>query len=375
MGLAWTVLPTISNLIINNSLINSQVTEYQYSIITFSLVFAGLIYSIIAGVFGKIKGLKKVLLLGVLFCALGMIIYTVSYLIPSQLYVLLLLGQFLLGIGITSILTSLTAYLFILIPKATSMTLTGVFASINLGSFSCPIFFNLMNANRWGINTLIIAVFQIILFLTAIKIMPNLINPYVKSQKNIINLFKIKNVLFWSFFLTIILYSICELTFTYWGIIYLHKDKNFSLILSRYSLSFYWASVGLSQITICWLLKYINPKYIYRSLPIFMILGFLGMYNSNFLTSVILSFVIGGIGMSAFIAITMNYVEHDFKQIAEIASGIMFMGYFLGYILGSLFIGQIIRYINLSTVFLLMGLVSSLILMNTFYLIKKSKLP
>ena len=252
------------------------------------------------------------------------------------------------------------------------MILTGIFACVNLGSFSSPIFFNLLS-DKWGINCIIIATAFFVLFFIALKVLPVIKNPYVEQSKK--SIFKKEFFLFWLFFLTICLFAICELVYSYWGIIYLNLSKNLDLELSRFSLSFYWASVGISQLTICFLLKYVAPKYFYRILPILLATGFLGMFFSKGLVSVILAFMIGGMGTSAFIALSMNFVEHDFKQIAEIASGIMFMGYFLGYLIGSLVIAQVIKSIDLSKIFLFSGLLAIIIEILTLYLVRKSKIP
>ncbi|NGX32186.1 MAG: hypothetical protein K1060chlam4_00227 [Candidatus Anoxychlamydiales bacterium] len=368
MGMSWTALPIISN-----PLFMQGISKSEYSILTFALVFAGLIFSSIAGVFGRVKGLKNVLVSGVLLCSIAMGLYALGYYQVKNLYSLLLIGQFILGLGITSILTSLTAYLSLYLPKATAMILTGIFACINFGGFSSPIFFNLLS-NKWGINCLIIAAAFFILFFLALKVLPVVKNPYIesKSKKSI---FKKEFHLFWMFFLTIVLFTICELVYAYWGIIYLNLYKKLDLSLSRFSLSFYWAAAGITQLTICWLLKYIAPKYFYRALPILLASGFLGMVFFKGLTSIIISFVIGGMGVSAFVALSMNFVEQDFKQIAEVASGIMFMGYFLGYLIGSLAIAEIIKFIDLSKIFLFSGFIAIIIEIFTFYLIKKSKIP
>ena len=369
MGMSWTSLPIISN-----PLFSLGISKSEYSILTFALVFAGVIFSSIAGIFGRIKGLKKVLISGIFLCAIAMFIYALGYYRVKHLYVILLIGQFILGIGITSILTSLAAYLSLYLPKATAMILTGVFASINLGSFTSPIFFNLVNPGKWGNNCFIIGAAMLFLFFLALKILPTIKNPYIASKgRN--SVFKKEFSLFWLFFLTIVLFALCELIFSYWGIIYLNLYKKLSLELSRFSLSFYWAAVGLSQLTICWLLKYIAPKYFYRVLPILLVIGFWGMFFSKGLSSIIISFIIGGMGASAFIALTMNFVEHDFKQIAEIASGVMFMGYFLGYLIGSLAIAKVIKFVDLSKIFLFSGFLAIVIEIFAIYLIKKSKTP
>ncbi|NGX36296.1 MAG: hypothetical protein K1000chlam1_01137 [Candidatus Anoxychlamydiales bacterium] len=369
MGMAWTVLPTISNLLLNDS-----ISKSEYSILTFTLVFAGLIFSSIAGVLGRIKGLKNVLVSGVFLCIIAMVFYALGCYQIKHLYVLLLIGQFILGLGITSILTSLAAYLSLYIPKATAMVLTGIFACVNIGSFTCPIFFNLFNQNKWGNNSIIIAAGFFVLFLIALKVLPVVKNPYTESKSKK-SFFKKEYLFFWLFFLTLALYSVCELVYSYWGIIYLNQYKQFNLELSRFSLSFYWIAVGLGQLTICWLLKYIAPKYFYRVLPILIAIGFWGMFFSKELTSVIISFVIGGLGASAFIALTMNFVEIDFKEIAEIASGVMFMGYFLGYLIGSLAIAQAIKFTDLSKIFLFSGFLAIIIELFTLYLVKKSRIP
>ncbi|KKL11030.1 hypothetical protein LCGC14_2549910 [marine sediment metagenome] len=364
MGMAWNVLPIISGL-----LFAIGISKSEYSILTFTFVLAGLIFSSIAGIFGRIKGLKKVYVSGIFLCSFAMGLYALSYYLLNNLYLILLIGQFILGVGITSILTSISAYLYLYLPKTTAMILTGIFTCINLGSSSSPIFFNFLNSSNWGLNCLIISIALFIMFFLALNILPIVENPYIKKKC----ILKTNSSLLGIFFLTVILFALCELVFSYWGIIYLNQYKQINLQFSRFGLSSYWIAAGLSQLTICWLLKYIAPKYFYRILPVFLALGFLGMFFATKFITIVISFMLGGIGASAFIALTMNFVEHDFKQSAEIASGIMFMGYFLGYVIGSLAIAETIKFIDLSKIFLFSAFIAIFIEIFTIYIVKKSK--
>ena len=207
------------------------------------------------------------------------------------------------------------------------------------------------------------------MFFLALNILPIVENPYIKKKC----ILKTNSSLLGIFFLTVILFALCELVFSYWGIIYLNQYKQINLQFSRFGLSSYWIAAGLSQLTICLLLKYIAPKYFYRILPVFLALGFLGMFFATKFITIVISFMLGGIGASAFIALTMNFVEHDFKQSAEIASGIMFIGYFLGYVIGSLAIAETIKFIDLSKIFLFSAFIAIFIEIFTIYIVKKSK--
>ncbi|MFA6119329.1 MAG: MFS transporter [Parachlamydiales bacterium] len=366
VGVSWTILPSISNILLIDLL-----SEKQYAVLSFSLVLAAVMFSNIAGLLGKKWGLKKIINSGTFFAFIGVFIVVLSTFFSKQIFSILLVGQFILGLGLSFILTSITAYLCLSFPNLSAMTLTAIFACINLGSISGPLFFNLKIFQDWWFNCLIISILWFVFFVSSLKALPVVKNPHSALKHR--NIFSRKFTLFWLFFLVILLYSLCEYTYAFWGIVLLSKIKGFDLIASRYGLAIFWAAVGIAQITIFFLLKYKPAKFFYRILPIFIFSGFFILsYASKYYNNII-GLIIGGLGCSAFVALSLSFVEKFFKEIAEISAGIMFTGYFLGYILGSLFIGQSINYISLNTLFVIAGIIAIFIEILVMNLLIKTK--
>lgn len=368
VGICWTILPSISNTLITSNIYN--LNENSYAILSSCLTIAATIFAGIAGLLGKKWNLKKVIILGSIISILGLFFHFSCYYYPSNTFHILFIGQCLLGIGFSSILASLTVYLCILFPTLSAMALTGIFTCINLGSVTGPTFFNLSIFEKWELNILIIAISWSILFIISFFALTSVTRPSSKNKQNQ-GVFKKKFILFWLFLFVLILYSICEYTYAFWGPVFLKQEKNISINLARYALAIFWFSVAFGQISICWLLKYLSPKYFYRILPIlitsgFVILFFAKTYNNN-----VLGFIMGGLGSSAFVALTLSYVERTFKEVAEVTTGIMFMGYFVGYLVGSIFIGQLLKLESLTHVFLSIGFIGAMIWIITIYLVHR----
>ncbi len=371
IGLSWTTLPSIINIIINNSFYG--VNAKNYAILSSVFIVSALIFANIGGVLGRKHGLKTMIIRGLTLVFLGLSCYLMGYAWINHFFGIAMLAQILLGIGICFLLTSLTSYVCLLLPNISAIALTGLFACINLGSILCPIFYNIQPSHKWWVKCLIIVILLFSLLLISLKFLPAIHNPNILAKTKNANLVQKKYRIMWLFLIILILYSICEYIYAFWGIVFLNKIKGFSLFFSRYELSYFWAAFGFGQILIFWLLRFIAPKYFYRILPVLITIGFFIMLYSNNSIYSTFGFIIGGIGCSSFFPLTLSFVELSFKEIAEIISGIMITGYFAGYLLGAITAGVISKYTSLNSIFFTAIIIAILIAFMSCYLMAKPK--
>jgi len=251
------------------------------------------------------------------------------------------------------------------------MAITAGFICINIGSFVSPLYFNYFN-NNLDNASLYISILILIFFLLALIFLPEIKNKEPIEHMKYKVIFEKKYRYFLVFFSSVVLYSICEYVYSNWGVVLLKSEKGFNLEVSRFGLSTFWASVGITQILIFFLLKYLNIKKIYRVLPFFISIGFFVMIFSKKFS--LIGLALGGIGGSAFVALSLSYVEYLFNKIAQIASSTIFLGFFSGYIIGSLLISTLLDFTSLTNSFFVIGILSVIIILNTLYLTKKFKI-
>jgi len=373
MGNAWTVIPVIGNLLISSS--SYSFNNFQYASLGFVLLAAAIIFSWVSGLLGYKIGMKKGILIGLLFFFFANLLFSLAnFRTNNEAFWILLIGEGLLGISIGGLLASVTSYIVFLVPNKTPMVLTGVYFCVNFGSFSYPILFNLFSSGKfWWHLTILQAVLSLLLVVVGWKFLPDIRNPNPLPLHTFREAFRHLSFRFWIFFAVIIGFSITENTFDSWVTIFLHQVKDLSISKANFGLSSYWATVAIGQVSVCVLVRWISPRWIYRILPLFLIVGYFGIYYSEGYFYNLLFYIISALGCSAFFALTMSFVEGEYKVVSEIASGVMVTAYFLGSALGSLIFGTVLgaNVINLKDLIFLFGFITVVIFGVNQYLMNK----
>jgi MFS family permease len=374
LGNAWTIVPSISNMLLTNSAY--QISHEGYAGLTVYLVIGALLTSFLTSEISRFFGTKLTILSGLLFNSISMIILVFvkpdgnPYL--SNVF-LLSISQFFLGMGIGSILTSISAYLAISLKRFIAMGITGVFTCVNLGSSTCAniVGSKIVQENWWYIAGLISCYF-VFLILICFFLLKNIVNPSPQSRNKLSLIFCNLPNRYWIFPIVIFLYSIIEISYSSWGVIFLHEAKGISIHSSNEALSIFWATVGVCQLIVCALISIVPFQKIYRVLPVFLIISLFGqLFSSNTLVTLAL-FALAGIGCSAFFSLTINLGEFEFKKIAELISGTIVIGYFLGQAAGSLIIGFAHKFVSISIVYGFIGFISVLIAVINYRITRKA---
>lgn len=375
MGNAWTVIPAIGNVLMTSN--SYKFSNFQYAYLGFALLGSAIIFSWMTGILGHKIGTKKVILISLLFFCCASCLFTIAnFRTGNEVYRLLLFAQGLLGIAISGLLTSFSTYIVLLIPKKAPMVLTGVFFCVNFGSFCFPLMFNLISSDQfWWRITIVHAVMMFFLIGLGWKFLPDIRNVNSAPRQTFHEFSRQLTQRFWIFLTVIVIYSITENTFSSWITIFLHTVKDLSISKANIGLSSFWGTVALGQASVCILVRWISPKLIYRILPLFLILGYFGIYFSTNYNESVFFFIISALGCSAFFALSMSFVEGEYRSISEIASGIMVTGYFLGSALGASLFGAILEsnVINLKELIFLVGFIPVVIaVLNNFLMSRKT---
>lgn len=339
LGNAWTLLPVISNTLMTNSKWN--LTNLNYTFLTFSLLIGALISAPISSSFSHKYGAKFSILGGIILAAFSMGIFTLGYFQHAdQIIYYLLPSQFILGICISALLGSISTYTTQVLKNQTTIFLPILYACINLGSFANPNIINFFHLTKnWVLASFCLFCFFLIILVFISFIFPNVIQSQPENKKKVLSALATLPKFFWIFFFIIIIYAVNEIAMTSWGVILLHQLKHISIAHVNFALSLYWITVAVSQILFGITTSYISPKLIFSTLPLFLLIAWIGLLISNQLNWIFLFFIISGLGNSAFFSLTVVFAEKASDNLLALASGIIVKGYFIGSIIGTTIIG------------------------------------
>lgn len=348
LGSSWTMLPAISNILQTDK--NWSMSALAYSYLTLIFLIGALISAPTSGSFSHIKGSKTTIILGAFLGFISMGLFSIAYFLSFFWgYNLLLISQFLLGVSISMTLTSVSTYITQLVKDKSSYALLILYACVNLGSFACPAILNFFRlAEIWWLESLSLSIIYFIISLLTAYLSPYITQEHSEGKHKIWVATKSLTLFFWLFALIILLYAINEIAMTAWGVIFLFKVKNFSIYESSLALSMYWLIVMVSQIGIALLTKYIDRRKIYCSLPLFLILGWTGLYFSTSIIAIYIFFIVNGIGNGAMFALTMFFAQKSSNNLFAISSGLIIKSYFIGSMIGTYLIGALYQIFAIS---------------------------
>lgn len=375
LGNSWTILPSISHLIVQESL--GFLSSQQYASLAFFLVLGAVISTNGATEIGRFYGVKNALICGIAAIFIGTILLAVAPFSAAAWgkdyrFAFFICSQFSIGLGIGAILTSINAFLSLYMFKRIATLLTGVYACINLGSASAPFLIS-KTLPDWWLFSAVISGFFLVLLLATLRWLPNIHNPNPLSREPLKLIFKKLPPSFWLFVIGIFFYGICEDCLVSWTTILFHTAKNIETQTALRGLTIFWATVTLAQITICVLVSRISPRPIYRLLPCLLAVGLFGIVMANTVSVNLLFFAISALGVSAFFSLTVNFAENKFHKVAELVSGAVVLGYLLGTVVGSLGIGFFYQTLQwkLEMIFISIGVIAILLLPMNFFLTRR----
>jgi len=351
MGVAWTLVPSLSTFLTDKSVVG-HLTSREYGSLELFLVIPAILSSTLGGVLGKKVGIKNVLQLGVVCGFLAMTFLGASAFAMGSswnAYYLLIFSALFIGYAIGSILTGLNVFLALYFPHISASILTGMYAFLGLGSAISPLFLELTREHvQWWLPTGIIA----LLFLVLLCLISICILPLKKGVSTSRMLLKQLPKQFWLFILIAFIYAQVESLFAIWGPIYVHSEKHLSISQGSYGLALFWGGSTITQFLISSISWKISPKIIYYFLNCVIIIAVFGMLFVESDVNIMSLFLLGGIGISSYYALSVNFIEKRYVNFAEIASGIMVTGYFLGIGISSLLVGYLLelKHLTLSNI-------------------------
>lgn len=328
LGLSWTVLPSISPILASNGLSLST-----YGTLNLLLVFSAGLTTLATYKFGDSRITLQFFRRGLLLLVFANGLFLLYPLHSVSLFPAVLI----LGIAIALILSGLGAIFPLLKQTISPSLLAGVFACVNLGSMSGPFFFRLWGGGlQWGGLVALYALAALFCWALALRLKHIPIPPLPGGTLSLRTFFRSIVCLY---ALTLFLYAWLDISISAYLQLYLTQIHQLNLQTARSLLSLFWATVGLSQLFITFLSRFLSPRLIYFSLSLFLVLGYLFL---NFVPSALpLAIFSLGLGCSAFIALTISMAEWDHPHAPKHVSAILVFAYFFGAGCASLTLGKI----------------------------------
>lgn len=266
-GAAISSIAAASNLLTGSQY--QKLTSQEYGTIFLPLIIGSILFSTWGGIFARKKGLKPLLLIGIIGNIAAMEFFSATNLTlhsHSTTYFLLLLSMFLLGISFGSIVTTLSTLMAELFPIKTATAMTALHASFGIGTAVSPLLVNLsLDIAHWWIAPEIISTgFLILLIFINFLDFPAILQTE-KTQARLRDVLPLSMVLF---LLSIFLYGLCETAIGNWSPIYLKKIKSLSLEQANHALSAFWGFVTIGRIAVSAVSNWISFRYFYVILPV-----------------------------------------------------------------------------------------------------------
>ncbi|KPK33161.1 MAG: hypothetical protein AMS24_01950 [Chlamydiae bacterium SM23_39] len=292
-------------------------------------------------------GLEKTLILGFSLNLLGLLILLFTHLNKEFIlinYAALFLKTIVIGIALTLVLSTIISYIVFVMPKKIGSGILIYFAFGNIGAFLIfPFLLDitmLHNLQWFSIYFLIALVIFSIFIIKKIFINP----PFPKHLEKLR-----KGSLIWKelhyrlalFLVAIILFSLCESTFSKWGKIYF--VKYFSEKLSDTIISLFWFFVIISQIVLCFLILFLDIRKTFYFLSMMIAFSLLFLSFNIALANIIIVLAIGGIGCSGTFAIILGNLEKELIYLTKKSHHLAFLPYVemtVAWMLAAYFLGD-----------------------------------
>lgn len=376
-GVAWNFVPAASEILTTTY----QITSLEYGSLYSIFVLGAILYSLICSIFGDRIGFYRVILIALLFNLISALCFSFLEFIPGPNYLYLALGMLFLGAGVGGVIVGLGVGSIHVAKKYKTTALILNFAFLGIGSAITPFYVNAASAGGWlGMGCLIWGGCFALQFIFAL--MNRTIKRLVVSLKryetfsHMVTFWKDIPKAFWLIALAVFFYSISEVTFWDWGVIYLKEAKALTAAQAGDASAFYWVAATIADVFFALIFLKYNYKLYHRLIPILILVSYLFLITSTGLSALLLSLALAGFSCTLFFPLSVRLASETYPKIETRVFGFLLSIYFLGsglstYLIG-LFRGSLSISISKGFFIIPLAALLTLLLLNLFY-IRRSK--
>lgn len=366
-GIGFTTIPAAGNFLMSSQ--GFHLTSAQYGSLFVPMVIGAIFSSLLAGAVGKRFGLRNVLLTAGMFNTVGMVLLAMLSTPIGEPYSMLLVIMFLLGTAFGANITALNPFVIYYFPKAENTAVTALHSCLGIGTALGPILFSLFfHFGVWWGDAVAIASAYFVLLVGSLLFLPS----HVVLQSSTSDSSSEKKSSTWlliGFVVIALLYGIIETTYGNWAGIFLHQERDLSVVVSNNALALFWAMVTCGRILTAIVSVKISVRGIYCFLPVILLLSILAIHFIEGSAVAYLAFGIAGLGCSAFLPLTVSFSTEQFLSKASLVSGLIIASYMTGYAISSWGIGLLHKdwLVSFSSVYLFLAI--PIVLLGGFCLV------
>ena len=315
----------------------------QYGALFIPQVIMSILAALLAPKVSSKIGSKKVYQAGLLFNCVAAALIAASQLFIGQpaSYICLMLGTSFVGAAFGTTLPMINVFAQRFFPQNSAGALTALHSLLGTGTAMAPLFVVLfVRQIGWWVLPLLSLSVVTILFVASFLLPLKTQEEQVKKEKIMATALGKE---FWLFIAIIFLYGYCETLFGNWAIIYLNKYKSLPLTDASYALSVFWVMVTLGRILTSFLSTWIDPRWIYRTLPVLIIVSLWAVTSVHSGIGGIFFFGLAGLACSSFFPLSFSFSQGLYPSLAEKVSGALMASYMLGYGFASYGIGRLVE--------------------------------
>ncbi|MDE3137860.1 MAG: MFS transporter [Acidobacteriota bacterium] len=376
-GFALVTVPAASDLLTSPR--GYAFTGVEYGALFVPMVAAAIAASAAGGVLALRWGLKRLFLIGVLLDVLAMALVALSAAFIGQhvpSYATLIVGMLALGGGFGSTLAALNSLAPGFFPDHAESALTALHTLLGTGTALAPLFVSAASGRGWWwIPALVAAV----LFLLAIAGSTQSLHieepkPSLPAGGPFAFLRGLSRRL-WAFLAVVALYGISETLCGNWAILYLHGERGLSARMAGLALAAFWAMVTLGRLAIAVASVWLPPRWIYRALPLLLLVSFLVVPLARTPAAAIAAFGFAGLACSAFLPLSVSFTEEQFPRLAELMAGELMAAYMIGYGIASFAVGPLVDSgaMRLASIYSGASVVAAVMIVMSFFLTRGAR--
>ena len=324
----------------------------QYGALFIPQVIMSIIAALVAPKISSRIGSKIVYQAGLAFnCLAAALVALSQYFIGHPMaYICVMLSTSAVGAAFGTTLPMINVYAQRFFPKNSAGALTGLHSLLGTGTALAPLLVVVfVKQFGWWILPVLALVVMTVIFIASfllpldVHVIPEKAGPHTgHSQELGIQNGKMGGI-FWLFIAIIFCYGYCETLFGNWAIIYLKNEKAIPAIEASYALSVFWVMVTVGRLLTAFLSAWIAPRWIYRALPVLIMISLWAVTTVHSGMMGILFFGLAGLACSAFFPLSFSFAQGRFASAAEKVSGSLMASYMLGYGFASYGIGRIVQ--------------------------------
>ena len=349
----------------------------EYGALFIPQVLGAIVACLLGPSLAKQWGIKTVYRIGLFFNVLAMSLIAASQGVMANhhmAYAFVILGTGFVGAAFGLTLPAINVYATNFFPNRSASALSVLYTLLGAGTALAPYLVTVLVWVGWWLLPLYVA--WVLMVLWAATFILSLQDQRLVSD----GVSPIKDGAFLPsrvklFMLIIFLYGFCETIFANWAIIFLNKEKGFSLEDAGYALAAFWVMVSVGRLLISILSIWVSAKWIYMILPVFITMALLATAKVSNATGGVLLFGFAGLACSGFFPLTFSFGQKGFEYIAERVSGWIMAAYMLGFGVAAYGVGQVIEktYTTLGVLYRDSTIIALVVFFLTYRAVARSK--